>query len=481
MMASKISNMIKYRTALALCFLVSLFCPVFAAPTSVDLIVYGDHVVTMDDEHGIIVNGAVAITGIDITAVGPRNEIDLAFKSRATIDGKDRILMPGLVNGHNHSAMVLFRGMADDLPLTTWLRNFVFPLEARFVTPEFIATGTRLACWEMIRGGTTTFVDMYFYPDTIADVIEDCGLRAVITSPSIDAPSPGFKGWDDSFRAAVDFVERRQNRHERITPGFGPHAPYSVSPEHIRQVVAKARELNAPVSMHLAEAPNEVADILARYHNRPVKHVAALGLLDTLLIAAHMVQPDDDEIAMLARHNIGAIHNPTSNLKLAAGIAPVVKMLRAGVLVGLGTDGAASNNNLDMWQEIHLAALIHKNENRDPTVVPSMTALAMATSMGARAIGLGDVTGSLTAGKRADMIQVDTRSPGLVPLYDVASLLVYAVASDDVVTTIVSGKILMQNARVLTLEADEVRADAKAATIEITRFLAAKKTVVEAD
>ena len=474
----------KHYERLALIPFFILTCPVFAQQNPVDLIVYGDYVVTMDaaasgslinkslaDKHGVIRNGAVAITGINITAVGSRDDINRRFHARVTIDGKDRILMPGLVNGHNHSAMVLFRGMADDLELIPWLTNFVFPLEARFVTPEFIATGTRLACWEMIRGGTTTFVDMYFYPGTIAKVIDECGLRAVIASPSIDAPSPGFKGWDDSFAAAVNFIKHWQHKNERITPAFGPHAPYTVSPEHIRQVADKARELNAPVTMHLAEAATEVADILSRYENTPVKHVATLGLLDISLIAAHMVHPSDAEIALLARKNVGVIHNPTSNLKLAVGIAPVVKMLAAGVQVGLGTDGAASNNDLDMWEEIHLAALIHKNANRDPTVVPSITALKMATSMGAAAIGLGDLTGVLEAGKRADMIQININSPGLTPLYDVVSQLVYAVDSDDVITTIVSGKVLMENAKVLTLDADEVRAQALASTREIARIL----------
>jgi len=235
-----------------------------------------------------------------------------------------------------------------------------------------------------------------------------------------------------------------------------------------------AKKLDVPVSMHLAEASQEVADIQARYENTPVNHVAESGLLETSLIAAHVVHLSNEEMALLARSNIGAIHNPTSNLKLAAGISPVVQMLQSGILVGLGTDGAASNNDLDLWEEMHLAALIHKNSNSDPTVMSSRTVLKMATSMGAAAIGLGRVTGSLKAGKRADMIQVRTDTPGLTPLYNVVSQLVYAVDSEDVVTSIVSGTVLMENARVLSVDADKVRADAIVITDKIRKFLAEK-------
>jgi 5-methylthioadenosine/S-adenosylhomocysteine deaminase len=436
-----------------------------------DMIVYGDYLVTMDGEVDVIHDGAVAIIGNNIAAVGFSSDIDQTYTSQNKIPGKDKILMPGLINGHGHAAMVLFRGMADDLNLMEWLTSYIFPMEAQFVNPEFISIGTELACWEMIRGGTTTYVDMYFYPETIAETIIDCGMRAVIGSPSIDFPSPGFKGWEDSFAAAVKFVSRWKNKHERITPAFAPHAPYTVSPFHIKEVVEKAKAFDVPVSMHIAEDRSVVEDVQKRYGNSSVKHVADQGLLDVTLIAAHMVQPTTEEIAMLSGKQVGAIHNPTSNLKLAAGIAPVSQMLKAGVLVGLGTDGAASNNDLDMWEELHLAALIHKNQNQDPTAMPAMTALKLATSMGAAAIGLGDVTGSLEAGKRADMIQIDIATPSLAPMYNVISQLVYAVDSDDVVTSIVSGKILMKNGIVLTLDADEVRQKAVRKAKEISEAL----------
>ncbi|GMG86871.1 TRZ/ATZ family hydrolase [Biformimicrobium ophioploci] len=381
--------------------------------------------------------------------------------------------MPGLVNGHTHTSMTLFRGMVDDLDLMTWLNQYVFPLEGQFVDPEFVRIGTELACLEMIRGGTTTFVDMYFYPDVIADVTERCGLRAVVGAPMIDYPSPGFKGWEDSFAAGRAFVSARQGKHERITPAFAPHAPYTVVPEHLEQVLAAAKELNAPISMHLAEAPAETKMIRENYGTTPVAHVEELGMLDHTLIAAHMVQPTKAEIRMLPGHPVGAIHNPTSNLKLAAGIAPVPEMLAAGAKVGLGTDGAASNNDLDLWEEMRLAALLHKARLSDPTVMPAISALRMATSGGAAAIGMGESVGKLAPGMRADMIQVSLENTRLVPLYNVISHLVYAVKSDDVVTTVVSGKVLMENGRVLSLDAGKVRAAARQKAVEIAKAIAA--------
>ncbi len=446
----------------------------------IDLLVFGDYVVTMTDEQMVIKNGAVAVTGNEIVAVGKRDEIEKTYRAGKAIEGKNRILMPGLINGHTHTAMTLFRGMADDLELMPWLNDYIFPMEGQFVNKAFIKVGTQLACWEMIRGGTTTFVDMYFYPDVIAQQTVDCGLRAVISSPSIDFPSPGFKGWDDSFQAAVEFVKHWQGKHERITPAFAPHAPYTVSPEHIKQIAIKARELNAPVSIHLAESLSEIAIIKDNYHSTPVAHVEKLGLLkDITLVAAHMVHPTDEEISLLVGKQVGAIHNPTSNLKLAAGIAPVVKMLDQGVLVGLGTDGAASNNDLDLWEEMRLAALIHKTNVKDPTAIPAITALKMATSMGAKAIGMGDVTGQLKAGMRADMIQVSIDGLRLAPLYNVISHLVYVVDSNDVVTSIVSGALLMKDSKVLTINEEKLKLAVEKKSLEISKSLSEKRKLGE--
>ncbi|MGD8327557.1 MAG: amidohydrolase family protein [Sphingomonadales bacterium] len=441
------------------------------AKTQVDLIVEGEHLLTMEGDAGVIRDGAVAVKDGVIVALGARADILEGYAANDVISGEDRVLMPGLINGHTHAAMVLFRGLADDLDLMTWLTNYIFPMEGQFVDEAFVETGARLACYEMIRGGTTTFVDMYFYPDTSAKVFEECGLRAVLGAPMIDFPSPGFKGWDDSFAEGVAFAKRWKGKDERITPALAPHAPYTVAPEHLKSVLNAAKELGVGITMHLAEDRSETTQILERYGKEPIPHVAELGMLDYPLIAAHVVQLKPEHMELLAKGPVGAIHNPTSNLKTGAGISPVPDLLAAGVKVGLGTDGAASNNDLDMWEEIRLAALLHKGVRHDPTVMPAPVALSLATNSGAKAIGMGDKIGALKVGMKADMIQVELSSPELAPLYDVVSHLVYAVKSDDVMTTIVSGKVLMRDGEVLTVDGDKARADALAKGAKIKAAL----------
>ena len=441
-----------------------------------DLIVYGEYVVTMREDQQVIKDGAVAILNNKILAVASRTEILNAYFSNQQIDGVNKILMPGLVNGHTHSAMTLFRGMADDLKLMDWLNQYIFPMEKQFVDQEFIRIGSQLACWEMVKGGTTTFVDMYFYPEVISKEIVECGLRAIVGAPSIDFPSPGFKGWDDSFASAVNFVTTWQGKHERITPAFAPHAPYTVSPEHLKQLAMTATKLNAPIMIHLAESNSESNIINERYGTTPVAHVAGIGLLDNVnLIAAHLVYPTATDMHLLSKKNIGAIHNPSSNLKLAAGIAPIVEMLDKGILVGLGTDGAASNNDLDMWEEMRLAALIHKVNNDDSTAIPAFTALSMATRMGTEAIGLGNITGQLKPGYRADMIQVSLDDLRLMPIYDVISHLVYVIDSSDVTTSIVSGKVLMLEGNILTMNESKLKNDIAIISQKIKQVLVRNK------
>ncbi len=427
----------------------------------VDMIAYGDYVLTMQQDNQIISDGAVAVSNGVIVGVGTAADIDNRYTSEKKLSGKNKVLMPGLVNGHTHAAMVLFRGMADDLPLMTWLQDYIFPMEGQYVDEALVDAGTRLACWEMIRGGITSFVDMYFYPDVIAGAVADCGLRAVVAAPMIDFPSPGFEGWDDSFKAGVEFAERWKGRHPRITPALAPHAPYTVSKVHLGAAFKAARELGIPVSIHVAEDRAEVDVITEKYGKSSVELLAGLGMLEQRTIAAHVVWPTDADIAALAGSKTGAVHNPTSNLKTGAGIAPVPKMLAAGVNVGLGTDGAASNNDLDLWQEMRLAALLHKGVSKDPTLVSAIEALDMATRMGARAVGLGDKVGVLEAGLRADMIQVSLASPRFDPLYNVVSHLVYVAKSGDVVTSVVDGHVLMENGKVETVDINAVRVDTR--------------------
>lgn len=419
---------------------------------SADLIAYGDYVLTMREGEEIIQKGAIAVDDGVIVAVGPAVDIDMKFSADQTIPGQNRVLLPGLVNGHTHSSMVTFRGLADDLPLMEWLQEHIFPAEGRYVDAELVRAGTRLACWEMIKSGTSTFVDMYFYPDVIAEVVADCGLRAVVAAPMIDYPSPGFIGWDDSFKEGVAFVRRWKGRNSRITPALAPHAPYTVSDVHLKQAFAAARELDVPISIHVAEDRSEVAYVRDKYQTSSVQLLAGFGMLSQRTVAAHMVWPTNEDIAAMVGTPVGAIHNPTSNMKAAAGLSPVPMMLAAGVSVGLGTDGAASNNDLDIWQEMRMAALLHKGMSGDATAVSATEALVMATRGGSKATGFEGVNGELTIGLQADFIQVDISSPRFAPLYDIVSHLVYVAKSTDVVTNVVAGKPLMLDGKVVSID-----------------------------
>jgi 5-methylthioadenosine/S-adenosylhomocysteine deaminase len=444
-----------------------LFCllavaPVLAQPRDVDLLLYGDLVVTMDSADRVLADGAVAVDDGAIVGVGPRAEIDAAFRASERLDGAGRVLMPGLVNGHGHAAMTLLRGVADDLELMTWLNRYIFPAEVRFVDEAFVRTGTELACLEMIRGGTTTFVDMYYYPDTIAEVVEGCGLRGVITATVINQRSPDSATAEDGLALARAFLGRWQGRNPRITAALGPHALYTLTPELLTRTRELAEEFDVPVSIHLSESPFEIANSRERFGTTPVHKLETIDFFRGHTIAAHVIWPTDDELPILATRSIGAIHNPTSNMKIASGVAPVARMLEAGVSLGLGTDGAASNNDLNMWEEMRLAAFLQKVDTMDPTALPAPAVLRMATAGGAQAIGLGARTGSLEVGKRADLIQVSVDDPRLVPLYDVVSHLVYVADQQDVVNVVVDGQVLMRDRQVLTLDQDAVIARARA-------------------
>ena len=437
----------------------------------VDLIAYGDYLLTMEPGAAVLEKGALAVRDGEIVAVGSAADIDEAFKASTKIGGDGRVLMPGMVNGHTHTSMVLFRGMADDLPLMTWLQNYIFPMEGRYVDPALVEAGTRLACHEMIKSGTTSFVDMYFYPDVISNVAVECGMRAIVAAPMIDFPSPGFKGWDDSFAAGVDYAKRWKGKHARITPALAPHAPYTVSKDHLQQAFAAARELDVPVSIHVSEDQAGINTAKERYGMTPIDLLETVGMLGQRTIAAHVVWPTETEIKKLAGSLAGPIHNPTSNMKTGAGISPVPQMLAAGVNVGLGTDGAASNNDLNLWQEMRLAALIHKGVSNDPTLVPAMQALDMATRMGANAVGLGEDVGTLSVGKRADFIQVSLASPRFDPLYNVVSHLVYVATGADVVTSVIDGNVVMQNSQVSTIDVEKMRLEVAAIAQKIRQDL----------
>jgi 5-methylthioadenosine/S-adenosylhomocysteine deaminase len=445
--------------------------PAAAADDRIDLIIAGDSVVTMDPAGDIYKNAAVAIDDGVIIAIGPTTEIESKYDARETLAGERRVVMPGLINGHTHAAMTLLRGVADDLSLMDWLNNYIFPAEVEFVDPEFVRVGTELACWEMIRGGTTTFVDMYYFPDTIANVVDKCGMRALISATVIDQRSPDAEDAADSIRKGEAFIERWQGKNSRITPIFGPHSDYTVNKEELRATRDAALRYGVPISIHLSESPYEVKYAKEHYGTTSIKMLDSIDFFDVPTIAAHVVWPTDDEIPILVKHKVGVIHNPTSNMKIASGIAPVAKMLDAGVRVGLGTDGAASNNDLDMWEEMRLASFLQKVDRMDPKVLPAQTVVKMATSGGATAIGLGDKIGSLEVGKRADVIQVAFDDVHHIPTYNVMSTLVYVTDEQDVASVVVDGKILMRDGDFLTIDTAQVAEEARAIGAKIKRAL----------
>ena len=458
------------------CFYI-IFIAIFSAACSstaddsIDLIIKGDHVVTMDADATVIENGALAVDDGVIIAVGPAQEIAAKYTATETLPGDQRIVMPGLINGHSHAAMTLLRGVADDLALMDWLQNYIFPAEVEFVDAEFVRIGTELACWEMIRGGTTTFVDMYYYPDTIAEVVDNCGMRALISATVIDQRSPDAEDAADSTEKGIGFIERWLGKNPRITPIFGPHANYTLNLEQLAATRDAAVKLGVPISIHLSESPYEVQYAKDNYGMTSIDAFESIDFFRGPTIAAHVVWPTDSEIPILAERRVGVIHNPTSNTKIASGIAPIAKMLDAGVLVGIGTDGAASNNDLDLWEEMRLAAFLQKVDRMDPEVMSAHTVLSMATSSGAEAIGLDAITGSLEVGKQADVIQVAFDDVHHVPTYDVVSHLVYVTDEQDVATVVVDGKVLMREQEMLTIDTERVSAEARALAAKIQSAL----------
>ena len=437
----------------------------------IDLIIKGDYVVSMDEAGTIFEDGAVAINDSLIIAIGPADEITANYSASEVLDGDHRIVTPGLVNGHSHAAMTLLRGVADDLALMDWLNNYIFPAEVQFVDPEFVRIGTELACWEMIRGGTTTFVDMYYYPDTIAEVVDRCGMRALISATVIDQRSPDAENAGDSIDKGNGFIERWQGKNDRITPIFGPHANYTLNAEQLKATRAAAMQSGVPISIHLSESPFEVQYAKDTYGTTSINMLESIGFFEGPTIAAHVVWPMKEEVPILAERKVGVIHNPTSNMKIASGIAPITEMLEAGVRVGIGTDGAASNNDLDMWEEMRLASLLQKVDRMDPEALSATTVLTMATRGGATAIGLGDSIGSLEVGKKADLIQIAFDDVHHVPTYDVVSHLVFVTDEQDVASVVVDGKLLMREGEMLTIDIERVTAEATALAARIQAAL----------
>lgn len=425
-----------------------------------DVIIRGGTVVTMDRSFSVIEDGAVAVRGERIVAVGPGAEVVGKYAARRVINARGKVVMPGLINTHTHVPMVLFRGIADDLVLMEWLQKYIFPAEAKNVDEQFARWGTRLGCLEMLRGGTTTYVDMYYFEDAIADETARAGMRAVLGETLIDFPAPDNKTWEAGMQYMEKFA-RRWKGHPLITPAIAPHAPYTVSTDHLKQAHAFSEKHQVPLVIHIAEDMAEVKTIQEKYGASSVAYLDRIGLLGGRVIAAHMVWPTDEDIKTLASRSVGVGHCPQSNMKISAGAAPVPQMLKAGVAIGLGTDGAASNNDLNLWEEMDTAAKLHKLVSKDPTVVNARQAVEMATIGGARAIHLDKEIGSLEAGKRADLIIVGLDGIHQTPLYNIYSHLAYATKASDVETVMINGRVVMANRRVLTINEAAVRAKAR--------------------
>ena len=447
-----------------------------------DLLLVNAFILTMDEEMRQFESGALVISRDSILAVGPEAEIRKTYTAAQVIDCSGKLLMPGLVNAHTHVPMTLMRGLVDDLRLDVWLQGYMWPVEREFVSPDFVRLGTQLACAELIRSGVTCFADMYFFEESVAQATSEAGLRAVCAQTVLKFPAPDAVSFEDSLAVAREFIERWKG-HTLITPSIAPHSPYTCTPEILRASAQLAVEFDVPLQTHLAETALEVENIRRENGMPVIPYVKKQGLFDAKVLAAHCVHIDEGEIRTLVHAGAGVAHNPSSNLKLASGFAPVTKMLAAGLNVGIGTDGSASNNDLDMFEEVRLAAFLAKAVSNDPTALPAVTALKMATRVGAQAMHLGPITGSLEPGKRADLILVDISQLHNSPHFrrdpdNTYAQLVYTGKAADVTDVMVNGKWLMHNRDLLTLNEKELIAAAQEYARKIDIFLMAREKSV---
>lgn len=426
----------------------------------VDLVVVGGVVLTADQDWNVYDPGAVAVDRGAIVGLGPREEVEQEYRGRERIDASGKLVMPGLINAHTHAPMTLFRGLADDLPLETWLHEYIWPAEAKWLGPDFVRLGTQLAAAEMIRSGTILFCDMYFFEDDIAEVCKEVGIRVVIGGALVDFPNANYKTPEEGLKYS-EYLLRKWGDDFLVVPSIQPHSPYATSSNLMQQGKELADQYGAPYLLHVSETQSEVQESIEKHGRTPVGRLADLGVLGPTTVAIHAAHLTDEDVELLAQYEVGVVHCPESQLKLASGFTPVPKLLEAGVEVGLGTDGAASNNDLNMFGEMGTAARLHKVMAHDPTVIPARQALSMATLQAARVLGLEDRLGSLEVAKRGDMIVLDLDVPHMVPVYNITSHLVYAAHCSDVCTVIIDGRVVMQDRVLLTLDEGEIFARAR--------------------
>jgi 5-methylthioadenosine/S-adenosylhomocysteine deaminase len=419
---------------------------------SIDLIIENATILTMDPEATVHETGHLCITGDAISHVGPGGVG--AVEGAKRIDAEGQIVLPGLINGHTHAAMALFRGLADDLPLMEWLHAYIFPVESK-MDSEFVHVGALLACAEMILSGVTTFCDMYLFEQEVARAASEAGMRALVGEVLYDFPSPNYGPPEKGLQYTESLIHTWRD-DPLVSIAVEPHSLFTCSPNLLSGAGDLAAHYDVPLIIHVAETQHEVQEISRKYGKGPVDHLDSLGLLDQRLIADHCVHLADGDIQKMSRNGVRVVHNPESNMKLASGIAPVPQMLAHGLTVGLGTDGCASNNNLDMFTEMDMAAKLHKVNTMEPTAMDAFTVLRMATIQGAEALGMGGRTGSLEVGKQADVIVVDMRKPHLTPLYNPYSHLVYSARGNDVSHTIINGRLVMEDRKLMAMDLDQV-------------------------
>ena len=453
---------VRVATAILIVLPISWHAAAMRQPASATLVIANGVVVTVDGSRRVLNPGSIAINGAEIVAVDTPASIAARFKAADTIDAAGKVVLPGLINTHTHAAMVMYRGLGNDLALMDWLQKYIFPAEAKTVSPEFVRVGTRLAALEMIQSGTTLYADMYYFEEEVARVTKAAGLRGVLGQTVIEFPVPDAKTPAEALQRTEVFAKEFLG-DELITPSVAPHAVYTLDAKTLSAVSALARRLNIPIQIHLAETSAETGMSQERHKMRPVAILESLRFWVPVTIGAHAVWITPEEIALLKQRNVGVSNNPESNMKLSSGTAPVMGYRKAGVHVGIGTDGAASNNDLDMFEAMRQAAFQQKLITMDPTAISAPEALEMATIGGARVLGQDARVGSLEAGKRADLIIVSMSKARQTPLFDPVSQIVYASRGDDVETTIVNGKILMRDRKVLTLDEARVLSEARAA------------------
>jgi 5-methylthioadenosine/S-adenosylhomocysteine deaminase len=436
----------------------ALLCAAVSAQSKqpVDLIVSGGIVVTMDSPRNIYQDGSVAVRGDSIVAVGPRADIEARYQSLHVLDARGDLVMPGFINGHTHVPMTLFRGLHDDVTLNDWLYKYIFPAEAKNVNEEFVRWGTRLAAAEQIRAGVTTFADMYYFEDAIAEETKAAGMRGVLGETFIDFPAPDNKSEAEMLAYTERFLRRWQG-DPLIHAAAAPHSIYTCSKKTLQDAATLARKYHAPILIHVAEMKKEREDSEKANGMSPVAYLDKIEVLGPDVVAAHCIFVDEADRKLLAQHSVGCVHNPSSNMMIASGVAPVAAMRTAGVAVGLGTDGpAGSNNDLDLMEEIDLAAKLAKISKMDPLALNAKSVVEMATIDGARAIHMEKEIGSLEAGKKADVILIGLNRPHAVPMYDIYAQIAYSLKGSDVQTVIIGGKVVMQNHLLLTVDEQKV-------------------------